>query len=253
MKTALKNNWVYCGLLWYIWRADAKLLASVTVSEKQDAKLSALVPWQYNSIQSRRSPVQSSQRWRLPYPGQWVNTGRICPLRFVSKHCLFLTTAHIDSWLFNRTAAGWPLSLDLIQDSIVICNIFTGNNLTSNLWQKWYNVTAICLVLLLYVISNFCTHTLHCEASSLLFAYSTATEQHTWPAVTQIILHGYFEKSTKQTEATEYSNQYLTLQLHSCHIDNRFFVFYFNNRYQNCVYTYRILPNEDKKLSVQVG
>lgn len=28
---------------------------------------------------------------------------------------------------------------------------------------------------------------------------------------------------------------------------------YLIHRYQNCVYTYRILPNEDKKLSVQVG
>lgn len=26
-----------------------------------------------------------------------------------------------------------------------------------------------------------------------------------------------------------------------------------DHRYQNCVYTYRILPNEDKQLSVQVG
>lgn len=26
-----------------------------------------------------------------------------------------------------------------------------------------------------------------------------------------------------------------------------------DHRYQNCVYTYRILPSEDMKLSVQVG
>lgn len=30
-------------------------------------------------------------------------------------------------------------------------------------------------------------------------------------------------------------------------------VFISDHRYQKCVYTYRILPSEDKKLSVQVG
>lgn len=38
----------------------------------------------------------------------------------------------------------------------------------------------------------------------------------------------------------------------SCPSD-RYLHFIADHRYQNCVYTYRILPNEDKQLSVQVG
>lgn len=66
------------------------------LGEKQDAKLSTLVPWQYNSIQSWGSTFQSSKRWKLPHPGQWIHTGSLCPLCFVS-YCFFLLWLAVDS------------------------------------------------------------------------------------------------------------------------------------------------------------
>lgn len=51
----------------------------------------------------------------------------------------------------------------------------------------------------------------------------------------------------------EYINMFLAAKLMPFFSDRLCAFYYFNHRYQNCVYTYRILPNEDKKLSVQVG
>lgn len=53
--------------------------------EQQDANPSALVPQQYNTLQSWGSTFQSSKRWKFPYPGQWVRTGSLCPLCPVSR------------------------------------------------------------------------------------------------------------------------------------------------------------------------
>lgn len=76
------------------FESRCKSLDLSLLSEKQDANISTLVPWQYNSIQSWGSPLQSSEGWKLPSPWQWVNTRRVCPVCFVSKHYLFLSTVH---------------------------------------------------------------------------------------------------------------------------------------------------------------
>lgn len=97
MKIARKKNWVYFVLLGsFFFEITCKAPEIELLGEKQDAKLSTLVPWQYNSIQSWGSTFQSSKRWKLPHPGQWIHTGSLCPLCFVS-YCFFLLWLAVDS------------------------------------------------------------------------------------------------------------------------------------------------------------
>lgn len=216
------------SLLWLLetsLRADVKLLNRDS-GEKQDASLSALVPWQSNSIQSWGSPIQSSKRWKLPYSGQWVYTGSVCPVCFVSTQYLFSAFAYVAGSLSLHIELIMILCvLFLIQETFIAWNM----NWSELINKKWHDITVIlyalsiryklvvavihviiwisvtwlmpsCITLYFFFFLFFCTHALQCKTSSPLFAYFVAPQGATpFASANHIIFHG----TTFNQNATE--------------------------------------------------
>lgn len=102
-----------------------------------------------------------------------------------------------------------------------------------------------CPLLYFNVSYHIFAHT-HCNTRLVPLYLHTVLPQSNTLCPLQLISFKMFPKLFSLH--VEYISQHVSL--HTVHV---ILFYYLNHRYQNCVYTYRILPNEDKKLSVQVG
>lgn len=107
--------------------------------------------------------------------------------------------------------------------------------------------------------SSMCYNTLHCGAWLVPLYFDTALPQSNTRCPLQLMSFFKKEPPSKTPYKLFACGTYQKLQptcfLCSQHMfsSSDTHLHYFDCRFQNCVYTYRILPNEDKKLSVQVG
>ena len=95
---------------------------------------------------------------------------------------------------------------------------------------------------------------MHCNISPGPLYLDATSKQHISAA--HILRHGetLIQTVLMQVPCNEYTSRHFPVpHSHVIFLLHTFAFYDFNRRYQNCVYTYRILPNEDKQLSVQVG